>query len=128
MTKHIAIGLVILSVLLLSVSIKLIRSSHVGQGCYDAGVAHERASADWQQQNADGIVVNAYMGDDVNDFESVKEISKQGIAVAPANATRKIMALANIVTKKTGGHGAVREFAEMVIDARGKDESVFPPA
>ncbi|MDR5728818.1 MAG: hypothetical protein RB191_15455 [Terriglobia bacterium] len=58
MTKHIAIGLVILSVLLLSVSIKLIRSSHVGQGCYDAGVAHERASADWQQQNADGIVVN----------------------------------------------------------------------
>ncbi len=41
-----------------AIGVEQTRIDRVGQGCYDAGVAHERASADWQQQNADGIVVN----------------------------------------------------------------------
>ena len=81
----------------------------------------------WLEKNKIDKADAVYMGDDVNDFQSMKEISKEGLTVAPANATRKILPLADIVTKKTGGNGAIREFAEMVLDARGKDESDFPP-
>ena len=45
-----------------------------------------------------------------------------GLTIAPANATRKIRALADIVTKNSGGHGAIRELSEMILDARKIDE------
>lgn len=70
-----------------------------------------------------------YIGDDVNDYESMKKISiSGGLAIAPANATRKIKEVADIVLTREGGHGAIREFAEMVLDARGLDEGSIPVA
>ncbi len=68
------------------------------------------------------------MGDDINDFESMQAInSAGGITIAPQNATRRIKGIAQTTTTKSGGNGAIREFAEMILDARGQDESTFPP-
>ena len=67
----------------------------------------------------------AYIGDDRNDLEAMRRV---GLAAAPADAQRLIRKIAHVVLKRDGGRGAVREFAEMVLDARGVDESTLPVA
>lgn len=70
-----------------------------------------------------------YIGDDVNDLLAMQRVSKEGgLAIAPANATRRIKEVANLTLLKRGGQGAIREFAELVLDARGIDEATFPCA
>lgn len=66
-----------------------------------------------------------YIGDDRTDLEAM---SLAGLKVAPANATRMIKKIADIVLEKEGGSGAIREFAELVLDARNIDESTLPSA
>lgn len=67
----------------------------------------------------------AYIGDDRTDLEAMQ---KAGLAVAPANARRLITKIAHIVLSARGGEGAVREFAELVLDARGINEATLPAA
>ncbi len=67
----------------------------------------------------------AYIGDDRTDFEAMQ---LAGIKVAPANARRLIKGIADIQLQQSGGDGAIREFAEMVLDARGIDETTLPSA
>lgn len=56
----------------------------------------------------------AYIGDDVN---CIDLLSAVGIAACPANATKKVKAIKNIIhLKKNGGDGAVREFIDMLMD------------
>ena len=56
----------------------------------------------------------AYIGDDVNCIELLQSV---GIAACPANATKKVKAIKNIIhLKKNGGEGAVREFIDMLMD------------
>lgn len=66
-----------------------------------------------------------YIGDDRSDLEAMQ---KAGLKVAPHNAARVIQKVADLVLACEGGHGAVREFAEMVLDARGIDEAGLPTA
>jgi 3-deoxy-D-manno-octulosonate 8-phosphate phosphatase (KDO 8-P phosphatase) len=66
-----------------------------------------------------------YIGDDRTDWEAM---SLAGLKVAPANATRMIKKIADIVLEKEGGNGAIREFAELVLDSRNIDESTLPSA
>jgi 3-deoxy-D-manno-octulosonate 8-phosphate phosphatase (KDO 8-P phosphatase) len=58
----------------------------------------------------------AYIGDDVNDDEAMKLV---GLSAAPADAFFKTRELAHFVCRRPGGHGAFREFAEFIIEARG---------
>jgi 3-deoxy-D-manno-octulosonate 8-phosphate phosphatase (KDO 8-P phosphatase) len=58
----------------------------------------------------------AFLGDDLPD---VPVLGRVGLPVVPANATSDARALARHVTRATGGHGAVREFAEDLLRARG---------
>lgn len=67
----------------------------------------------------------AYLGDDMTDYEAMQ---KAGLRVAPANSTRRIREIAHAILKREGGDGAIREFAEMVLDARGVDERTLPLA
>ncbi|MES2203225.1 MAG: HAD hydrolase family protein [Patescibacteria group bacterium] len=67
----------------------------------------------------------AYVGDDRTDLEAMK---KAGLKVVPANARRVVQKIADIQLTKAGGAGAIREFAEMVLDARGVDEATLPAA
>ena len=54
----------------------------------------------------------AYVGDDVNDYEIMSNI---GFSAAPNDAVKKICTLVDYVCKLDGGHGAFREFAEIII-------------
>jgi YrbI family 3-deoxy-D-manno-octulosonate 8-phosphate phosphatase len=66
-----------------------------------------------------------YIGDDRTDFEAM---SLAGLKVAPANATRVIKSIADMVLEKEGGNGAIREFAETVLDIRNVNEVDLPSA
>ncbi len=58
----------------------------------------------------------SFMGDDLPD---VAVLSRCGFAVAAANAVPEVKAIAHLVTKAAGGEGAVREFCEFVLRAKG---------
>jgi 3-deoxy-D-manno-octulosonate 8-phosphate phosphatase (KDO 8-P phosphatase) len=59
----------------------------------------------------------AYIGDDVNDMEVMRHC---GLKAAPADAMEQIKTMVDYVTKNNGGHGAFREFAELIIHAKTK--------
>ncbi len=60
-----------------------------------------------------------YMGDDLVDLPV---LARAGLAAAPADAAADVKACARLVTRASGGHGAVREFIEFVLRARGEWE------
>lgn len=53
-----------------------------------------------------------YVGNDINDLECMQFV---GCGVAVADAHPDVLAQANIVLTKSGGHGAVREFCDRVM-------------
>lgn len=59
----------------------------------------------------------AYMGDDLNDLPA---FSLAGTKFAPANAVTEIKSLADFVTTREGGKGAVREMCDAILKAQGK--------
>lgn len=63
-----------------------------------------------------------FMGDDVNDLPAM-EIA--GFSAAPAGAAPEVLASAGFVTQKNGGNGAVREWIEAILAARGLDIKVL---
>ncbi|TXB67264.1 HAD-IIIA family hydrolase [Vicingus serpentipes] len=54
----------------------------------------------------------AYIGDDIGDIELLKHV---GISGAPSNSPVYVKELVQIVTNKSGGDGAFREFLETII-------------
>ena len=62
-----------------------------------------------------------FMGDDIVDLEPLK---KARVGVAVANAVAEARAAADFVTRASGGHGAVREVAEMILQAQGKWDDI----
>lgn len=58
-----------------------------------------------------------YMGDDLVDFEIMKEI---GIPVCPLDAVPEIKAISLYVSDKKGGEGCVRDVIEQVMRSQGK--------
>lgn len=61
----------------------------------------------------------AYIGDDVNDIELLKNV---GIAGVPASAPDYIKSLSHFELKKKGGEGVFREFVEKILKI---DELIF---
>lgn len=59
----------------------------------------------------------AYMGDDWLDLPVLLQV---GCSFAPANAAAEVRRRVDYVTERTGGHGAVREACELILEARGK--------
>ena len=58
----------------------------------------------------------AYAGDDLTD---VPLLHRAGLAFAPANARPEVKRAAHHVTVASGGYGAVREMAEILLQAHG---------
>ena len=56
-----------------------------------------------------------YMGDDWLDLVVLNRV---GFSAAPANAVEEVKATAHYITTKTGGHGAVREVCDFLLEAR----------
>jgi len=59
----------------------------------------------------------AYMGDDIIDIPVLKHV---GFSAAVADAVDVVKKSVDYVTKNKGGHGAVREICEMILQIQGK--------
>jgi 3-deoxy-D-manno-octulosonate 8-phosphate phosphatase (KDO 8-P phosphatase) len=57
-----------------------------------------------------------YIGDDLPD---IPVLTRVGLACAVADATEEVKAVCQVVTRASGGGGAVREIAERILRARG---------
>ncbi len=64
----------------------------------------------------------AYLGDDVNDVPAMAAV---GLAGAPADALPQAREVADHVCAAPGGHGAFREFAELVLTGLGRTENRY---
>lgn len=86
---------------------------HVVQGADDKLAAFDQLLA------KAGVVAEecAFVGDDLPDLPVMKRC---GFAVAVSNAVEDVKAASHYVTKAAGGRGAVREFCELVLRARGQ--------
>jgi len=63
-----------------------------------------------------------FVGDDVVDLGPLR---RAGFAVAVADARPEVKTAADYVTRAPGGHGAIREVAEMILQAQGKWDSII---
>lgn len=95
-----------------------IRAAELGVACHEVPGGHkltiverllEEHECIWRQM--------ACMGDDLAD---VPILRRAGLAVGVANAVPEVRAAAHWITRRNGGHGAVREFAETLLRARGE--------
>ncbi len=59
----------------------------------------------------------AVMGDDLTDLPL---LARAGLAIAPANAVPEVKGEADLVTRRKGGSGAVREAVEVILRAQGR--------
>lgn len=57
----------------------------------------------------------AYIGDDVNDIAIMSQI---GLSASPHDAMHEVKAIANYICELSGGNGAFREFANLIILAK----------
>lgn len=64
----------------------------------------------------------AFLGDDLPDVAVIRQV---GLGVAVANARKFVTDNAHWQTTEKGGHGAVRELAEMILQAQGKLDSTL---
>lgn len=64
----------------------------------------------------------AFMGDDLTDIVVMRRV---GFALAPANAREEVKRAAHYITAARGGSGAVREVAELLLEARGRWQDIL---
>ena len=59
----------------------------------------------------------AYVGDDLNDLACMERIKKEhGIIGCPADAAKQVKKIADYISSRNGGNGAVREFIEWLME------------
>ena len=58
----------------------------------------------------------AYMGDDWLDLVLLVQV---GLALTPANGVPEVKEVAHFITERQGGHGAVRDACNLILDAKG---------
>lgn len=75
-------------------------------------------------QNNLTLKESAYMGDDLIDAALLRAVA---LPTAPAQAEEAIKNICIFVAKREGGAGAIRDFANMVLKARGIDQFSLPP-
>jgi 3-deoxy-D-manno-octulosonate 8-phosphate phosphatase (KDO 8-P phosphatase) len=64
----------------------------------------------------------AYVGDDLVDLSMMKRV---GLPIAVGDAVEDVKRCAAYVTKARGGHGAVREVAELILQSQDKWEKIL---
>jgi 3-deoxy-D-manno-octulosonate 8-phosphate phosphatase (KDO 8-P phosphatase) len=68
------------------------------------------------QKSGIAPAATAYVGDDLTDIVVMRRV---GFAIAPANARPEVKRAAHHVTRAAGGAGAIREVAEILLEAQG---------
>lgn len=64
----------------------------------------------------------AFVGDDLPDLAVIRRV---GLGITPANGNHIVASQALWQTKKGGGKGAVREVAELILNAQGKLQALL---
>ena len=92
------------------------RCEELGITLLQQGVKDKRLALQQMAQKL-GLVREeiANMGDDLNDIPAFKA---SGLNLVPADAAIEVMAVADIITKASGGRGAVREAITMILAAQ----------
>lgn len=57
----------------------------------------------------------AFIGDDVNDLNVIKKI---GLSACPSDANSNIISYVDYICTKKGGHGCLREIADMILSVK----------
>ncbi len=91
---------------------KDLKIEHVCAGCSDKAAAFTEILAKTGLKPEQ----TACMGDDWLDLPM---LLRAGCAFAPANAVAEVRRQADYVTERSGGHGAVREVCELILEAKG---------
>ena len=92
------------------------RCEELGITLLQQGVKDKRLALQQRAQEL-GLVREeiAYMGDDLNDIPAFKA---SGLNLVPADAAMEVLTVADIITKASGGRGAVREAITMILAAQ----------
>lgn len=83
------------------------------------------ALGNWAETAGVSLARCAYLGNDLMDLPAMAMV---GWPIAVADAHPQARAAARIVLERTGGHGAVRELADLILGARRADNLVTPEA
>ena len=94
------------------------------------GIAHAHYGTEQKLAAAEGTLKElgaswreaAAMGDD---WPDIPVLRRSAFACAPANAHAEVKAIAHHVTQAAGGHGAAREFCDLLLVASGRYASVL---
>lgn len=97
---------------------KEMRFAHVYQGQFDK----QKAFDEILKQTGLRPLQTAYMGDDWIDLPL---LNKVGLALAPSNSAVEIKQRVHYITDRCGGHGAVREACDLILEARGMYGEMF---
>lgn len=73
------------------------------------------------QEHRLAVAEIAYMGDDLPDASA---LSRVGLGMTVANASSFIKQQSKWISRHNGGHGAVREACEFILQAQGKLQSI----
>ena len=93
-----------------------LRVVHVVLGCAHKGNALRELRAQLELERHEVAMI----GDDLGDLPGFAEA---GFRVAVADAVEEVKDHADLVCSAPGGHGAVREFAELLVASRAGDDS-----
>jgi len=80
------------------------------------------ALTELMDQSDIGLEEIAFVGDDLPDLAVIRRV---GLGITPANGSHILASQALWQTRKGGGDGAVREVAELILEAQGKLESLL---
>jgi N-acylneuraminate cytidylyltransferase len=70
---------------------------------------------EWLDQIGVSAENSAYVGNDINDLDCMMHAS---IAITPSDSHPEILSIADFVTSKPGGNGAIREVADLIFSKR----------
>lgn len=97
---------------------KELRVKRYYEGIKKKTEAYEEIKADMGIEDSEVC----YMGDDLVDLSMMKRV---GLPVSVADGVAEVKEAAAYITEAKGGHGAVREVAEMILKAQGKWEKIL---
>jgi 3-deoxy-D-manno-octulosonate 8-phosphate phosphatase (KDO 8-P phosphatase) len=80
----------------------------ISKGCKDK----VSALISFSKKNNLDLKQICFMGDDINDIAAMELV---GLSAAPANAHDSVKEKVDIITKNSGGNGAVRELLDLIL-------------
>lgn len=104
------------------------RCKEIGIEHYFQGVGDKIATLDeFLAENGGNLSEVAYAGDDLNDLTCIRKVKENGgIVGSPSNACQQVKDMADFVSEKVGGDGAVRDFIEYLVTNNNKQLGKSP--